>query len=442
VNSNAKVLRETSPSIYAHSCGSLPTAARYSSGTIRHLTLRNGLVLLAIVSIFLTGCRWTLRSAGPAAPAVEFISVPLAQAGDPNNLSAIRGRVVGAHSNQQIVLYARSQATWWVQPFANQPFTRIQTDSTWRNATHPGIEYAALLVGPDFRPVVTTDVLPTAGVIASAVTKGTPPVWQRWWFVLTCVLAGLLGVFAIHRLRINQMANKLNIRFEERLAERMRVAQILHDTLLQGVISASMQLHVAVDQLPASSPALAPLQHVLQSMGQVVEEGRNTLRGLRSPTESVRDLEDYLSRIPQELKIQEDVGFRVTVKGPALPLQPRIRVDLYGIGREAVVNALRRSRATHVEVELRYTASEFRLLVRDNGSRLLAGHNGPSGSSGMRERAERIGARLKIRNRIAGGTEIELRVPGNLAFESHFLDHASGWLRGVYRRRVQWAKSD
>ena len=260
--------------------------------------------------------------------------------------------------------------------------------------------------------------------------------------MLTCVLAGLLGVFAIHRLRINQMANKLNIRFEERLAERMRVAQILHDTLLQGVISASMQLHVAVDQLPASSPALAPLQHVLQSMGQVVEEGRNTLRGLRSPTESVRDLEDYLSRIPQELKIQEDVGFRVTVKGPALPLQPRIRVDLYGIGREAVVNALRRSRATHVEVELRYTASEFRLLVRDNGSRLLAGHNGPSGSSGMRERAERIGARLKIRNRIAGGTEIELRVPGNLAFESHFLDHASGWLRGVYRRRVQWAKSD
>ena len=67
---------------------------------------------------------------------------------------------------------------------------------------------------------------------------------------------------------------RLNLRFEERLAERTRVAQELHDTLLQGVISASMQLHIAVDRLSEDLPARASFAHVLHVLGQVVEEGR------------------------------------------------------------------------------------------------------------------------------------------------------------------------
>jgi len=384
--------------------------------------------LLAIICILLTGCQWSRHS-----PSIEFTSVPLAEAGNPNKLTAIRGLAIGAQPDQRIVLYARSQNTWWVQPFANQPFTKIQADSTWESSTHPGVEYAALLVGPEFRPPVTSNALPSQGVIASAVTEGTPPVWRRWWFLLACVLAGLLGVFAFHRFRLNQMADKLTIRFEERLAERMRVAQILHDTLLQGVISASMQLHVAVDQLPASSPALHPLHRVLESMRQVVEEGRNTLRGLRSPMDSVHELEKSLSRIPQELNIDEDIGFRVLVKGSALPLQSTICADLYSIGREALIHVFRQSRARDVKMELRYTASEFRLLVRGDGR----GPELPSGLAGMRDRAESIGARLKVRSRLVGGTEIELRVPNYVAFESPVSDRASGWFTGFQRRRMK-----
>ena len=42
---------------------------------------------------------------------------------------------------------------------------------------------------------------------------------------------------------------------EERLAERTRIAQELHDTLLQGFLSSSMQVHVAADRLPEDSPS-------------------------------------------------------------------------------------------------------------------------------------------------------------------------------------------
>ncbi|MBX3280794.1 MAG: hypothetical protein KF868_22580 [Acidobacteria bacterium] len=90
----------------------------------------------------------------------------------------IEGRVLGARAGQQIVLYARTGA-WWVQPLVNQPFTKIQSNSEWTNATHLGTEYAALLVEPNYRPPAATDTLPTPGgaVAAVAIVKGrsSPP---------------------------------------------------------------------------------------------------------------------------------------------------------------------------------------------------------------------------------------------------------------------------
>src|SRR5499426_4861193 len=78
-----------------------------------------------------------------------------------------------------------------------------------------------------------------------------PPLfWQTWWFQVVGLLVCALIAVAWYRLRMRRFATQLNDRFEERLAERTRIAQELHDTLLQGFISASMQLHVAVDQLP------------------------------------------------------------------------------------------------------------------------------------------------------------------------------------------------
>jgi|SRR5580704_10428796 signal transduction histidine kinase len=391
-----------------------------------------GTALLVIVCILLGGWGAPQSGNGSAGPTIEFTTVPTAGAGDPEKLSIIKGRVIGAQPGQQIVIYAKGETAWWVQPFANQPFTKIQPDAKWSNYTHPGTEYAALLVGTDFQPPLTSNELPNAGVLTFAVTHGEPAFWQRWWFPFACVIAGVFVIFGFHRLRLHQATRKLSIRFEERLGERMRVAQELHDTLLQGVLSASMQLHVAVDQMPADSPAQPALNRVLQLMGQVIEEGRNTVRGLRSSLGGAHDLELSFSRIPQELSVQEEIGFRVIVEGPALPLQSAIRNDVYNIGREAVVNAFRHSRARNVEVELEYGVSQLRVIVRDNGcgidSRVLhSGRDGHWGLSGMRERAERIGGKLKVSSSATGGTEVDLRVPSHIAFESHHSNRGSNW---------------
>ena len=131
-------------------------------------------LLWSIVVIVCTA--WTVagcRDATPGGPSIEFVTVPEFGEGGPQRLVKIEGRVRGARSGQRIVLYARSGG-WWVQPLANEPFTTIQSDGSWRNDTHIGTEYAAILADAEYKPAPRADVLPAAGgaIAAVATVKG------------------------------------------------------------------------------------------------------------------------------------------------------------------------------------------------------------------------------------------------------------------------------
>jgi signal transduction histidine kinase len=266
-----------------------------------------------------------------------------------------------------------------------------------------------------------------------------PAIWQTWWFRL-CVVLGFAAAFlTVYRLRLQQLTRQLNVRFEERLAERTRIAQELHDTLLQGFLSASMQLDVAMDRLPDDSPAKPPLSRVLQLMRKVIDEGRNAVRGLRSSQSASLDLEQAFSQIQQELAVQDEASFRVIVDGQPRPLRPLLRDEVYRIGREALANAFRHSGARNIEIELQYTARELRILVRDNGCGIdpqvvQSGREGHWGLVGMRERAERIGGRLHVWSSATAGTEVELSVPRHVAFQSDSSGRLLRWFDRLHLR--------
>ena len=248
-----------------------------------------------------------------------------------------------------------------------------------------------------------------------------PTLWQTPSFQAAAVLIGIAAAWGLYRLRLRQLANQLNVRFEERLAERTRIARELHDTLLQGFLSASMQLHVAVDRLPEDSPARPAFTRALDLVRRVIDEGRNAVRGLRSSSTDPHELERAFSGIQSELATGQTTAYRVIVEGQPRQLNPAVRDDVYRIGREGLSNAFRHSGATAVEIEIEYTASELRMFVRDDGRGIdpevvRAGVSGHWGITGMKERAERIGGTLTIRSRAAAGTEIELCVPGRAAF--------------------------
>ncbi len=236
---------------------------------------------VAVVSLLvLAGSHPPTRAAEPA---IEFRRVPPAAEGGTERMAVIEGRVEGARAGQRLVLYARS-GDWYVQPYTNEPFTEIRADSTWSSSTHLGTEYAALLVDAAYRPPAKTPALPGPGaeVVAVALAAGTPPWWRAGWFQITCIGAAALAGLGLHSQRVRQLARELDVRSEERLAERTRIAQELYDTLLQGFLSASMQLHLAVDHLPEGSPDRARLDDILRLMSRVIDEGRCVLQGLRS----------------------------------------------------------------------------------------------------------------------------------------------------------------
>ena len=148
--------------------------------------------------------------------------------------------------------------------------------------------------------------------------------------------------------------------------------------------------------------------------------------------ESTQDLNQAFSQLPQDLLAQGTADFRVIVEGAPRPLHSVIRDEVYRIGREAVANALRHSAANTIEIALVYGTHDLRLSVRDDGCGidpqiLQSGREGHWGLSGMRERAGKIGAKLKVLSNVDNGTEVDLFVPGRIAFESH----SSG---GVFER--------
>jgi hypothetical protein len=101
---------------------------------------------------------------GNTAPesSITFTKLPPAAKGGPDVVDTLEGRVTGVRPGQRLVIYSRS-SVWWVQPGPNNPFTPIREDSTFSLKTHLGLEYAALLVEPDYQPPATLDNLPQEG---------------------------------------------------------------------------------------------------------------------------------------------------------------------------------------------------------------------------------------------------------------------------------------
>jgi signal transduction histidine kinase len=203
-----------------------------------------------------------------------------------------------------------------------------------------------------------------------------------------------------------------------RLAERTRIAQELHDTLLQGFFAVSLQLRTAVDGLPQGLPErFGP---ALELMDRALEEGRRAVQGLRSAQDGYCSLGQALAHVPKDLGLPAAPGFRVVVEGRQRELRAGLREELYRIGREAIVNAHLHSRARQIETEIEFRPAELRIAVRDNGCGIDEGllhRKGHWGLQGMRERAERIGANLRILSKVALGTEVELCVPSRIAFD-------------------------
>jgi signal transduction histidine kinase len=196
---------------------------------------------------------------------------------------------------------------------------------------------------------------------------------------------------------------------------------------LNSVVPSRLQ-YSAVDRLPVDCAALkSRFSGFPQLSHRLFEQVRYALRKLRLPNgrrstnKETTTLGEALACIPNDMGFPAAVGFRVIVHGREKELRSELSDEVYRIVREAIVNAWRHSQAGDIETELEYRPTGLRIAVRDNGcgidpQELRWELNGHSGLLGMRDRAEQIGARLRLLSGVAVGTEVELCVPGQGAF--------------------------
>ncbi|MBV6323184.1 sensor histidine kinase [Duganella violaceipulchra] len=249
-----------------------------------------------------------------------------------------------------------------------------------------------------------------------------PPTFvQSLWFKLLCALALAAALGLAWRWRLAQMARLIEARHVERLGERERIARALHDTFLQEAQGTILMMQLAMEQVPPALPARAAMERGIGYIEQALIEGRDEVRGLRSPLRDDETLGQSLERFGQRLAAGLSASFRLEQKGAPYALPVITGDEVFSIGREAICNAFRHAQASEIVVELDYGVKRLTLLVRDNGKGIAAdtlaqgGRSGHWGLVGMRERAARIGAVLEMGNQDQGGAFLRLTVPAMYA---------------------------
>jgi len=254
-----------------------------------------------------------------------------------------------------------------------------------------------------------------------------PAYWQTNWFRALCVTAFMVLLWMLYRMRLRQVARQFNIRLEERVNERTRLARDLHDTLLQSFQGLLLRFQTGINLLPERPvEARKTLESAVDQAAEAITEGRNAVQGLRSSTVETNDLALAINTLGEELAAGEtnpnNAVFHVGVEGTTRDLHPILRDDVYRIAGEAMRNAFKHALAQRIELEIRYDERQFRLRVRDDGkgidAKLLKEGERPGhyGFSGMRERAKLLGGKLTVWSELDAGTELELSIPATNAY--------------------------
>jgi signal transduction histidine kinase len=297
-------------------------------------------------------------------------------------------------------------------------------DSEWLDTGHPAHAiYSNIPAGTHafhVRACNRDGIWYRAGMTVYTITQ-QPYLYETAWFRIAAILAGCLLLWTLYLARVKRIAHEFNMRLEERLAERGRIARELHDTLLQGFQGLTLHFQAVLDHITDPESARNMMQKALSQADRVLLEARERVHDLRAEGTAANELSQMLASFGDELVKDRAVAFKVTVVGAPQSLPPVLGDEISRIAREAVGNAVRHSQASSIEVEITYARSNLSLRIRDNGCGidpeiLGSGRQGHWGLSGMRERARKIGGQLNIWSNPGNGTEIDLTIPAKVAY--------------------------
>ena len=274
----------------------------------------------------------------------------------------------------------------------------------------------------EFEVQASNDEVTWSAKPAALAIEIPPTFLQSTGFRVLCALAVLIAIALVVRMRLRQIEARARERYRARLDERTRIAQDLHDTLLQGFQGLLLRFQRVAWGIPGELPARAEMERVLDQADAVVIEGRNRVTDLRLPPPDAGTLEQTLEALGRDLSGFHDAAFRIHVEGAPRALDACVHAELALVGREGLFNAFQHAKATTITLTIAYTDATFTIRIADDGVGVppqtqVDGHSpGHWGLSGMRERVTGVGGSFELRSAPGAGTEVLLSIPAAQAY--------------------------
>jgi PAS domain S-box-containing protein len=198
--------------------------------------------------------------------------------------------------------------------------------------------------------------------------------------------------------------------------ERNRMARDIHDTLAQGFTGVIVQLEAAEDAISCGYRKEADnhLHRAGELARQSLSEARRSVHALRPRALQEHNFWDALKGTIKNTTVGTALHTKFAAQGK-LPKLPQLwQENLLHIGQEALTNTLKYAHARNFETRLTYKARELRLELRDDGDgfKVKDRHDGV-GLTGIRERVEQMGGKLKIASSRRKGTKVIVVLPCN-----------------------------
>jgi two-component system, NarL family, nitrate/nitrite sensor histidine kinase NarX len=210
--------------------------------------------------------------------------------------------------------------------------------------------------------------------------------------------------------------------------ERGLLAQELHDSIAQSLAFLKIQVQLLRDAMRREDSAAINL--VIAELDAGVRESYADVRELlvhfRTRTNE-EDIEPALRTTLSKFEHQTGLAVRLEMQGQGVALAPDIQVQVLHIIQEALSNVRKHAQAQHVVVRVART-SDWRFEVQDDGvgfdSAIVHPDETHVGLRIMQERAQGIGAKVRVSSTPGQGCTIVLEVPG--AAEQQEVQQAAG----------------
>ena len=224
-----------------------------------------------------------------------------------------------------------------------------------------------------------------------------------------------------------RLEREARARQEERsvvLEERARIARDLHDVVAHHMSMVAVQAESARFRLDGLDDAtLAELASIAGSARAALSDVRGILTVLRGDGEAERAPQPTLAELADLVDASRNAGaqVRLDVTGARRGLPAVLEISAYRIVQESLANAARHAPGAAVVVTVHYGEHELAVTV-SNGpppglparGEPVAGDGG-HGLTGMVERAELLGGRLRAGPDDDGGFQVEAHLPVPLA---------------------------